>query len=301
MSPLPSVLSPLELLRLSPAEADRLLGDLERSVPVRAPLVEIPEEVAAEAIVFGDSHGDWRSTEETVRRFEGSGSVLVGLGDYIDRAPEDCGEGSIANALLLLQLAAAYPERVYLIQGNHEMTRRIPVLPHTLPREVDALWGPDRRRYDRLLGLLERGPIAAYTRSGAYLAHAGFPRSELGPVWTEAYRNPDLDRLAEVGWAECAASEVRRGAAPPWDARDLERFLQASGLAVVLRGHDPDLTGRPLYHDRVLTLHTCRVYERYGGVLVAHLPLRGAVRSVADLRVEHLPTEGRTFPRPPRA
>ena len=290
--------SPSELLRLSAAEADDLLEHLERWVPVRSPLVEIPAGTAEEAVVFGDSHGDWRSTEEVVLRYREGDRCLIGLGDYVDRAPEDCGAGSVANGLYLLGLAAQSPGRVFLIQGNHEVVRRIPAVPHNLPEEVDELWGPDSTRYDRLLGLFERGPLAVTTSNGAYLAHAGFPRGKLPDPWTAAFESPDDERLAEITWAECDASRVRRGAALPWGERDLEQFLRATGLRIMLRGHDPDLTGRPVYGGKCLTLHTSRIYERYGGVIIAHLPLRSPLRTVADLSIEHLSTEGRSYPVP---
>ena len=291
-------LSPSDLLSLSSTEVDGLLDSLERQVPVRPPLTELSAGTAEEAIVFGDTHGDWRSTEEAVRRYRDGDRLLIGLGDYVDRAPDDCGAGSVANALYLLGLAAEAPGRVYLIQGNHETVRRIPALPHHLPDEVDELWGPASTRYDRLLGLLERGPLAVVTSNGAYLAHAGFPRGRLPDPWSKAFTSLDEDRLAEITWAECDASRIRRGAALPWGRRDLDHFLDATGLRLVLRGHDPDLNGQPLYGGRCLTLHTTRIYERYGGVTIAHLPLRSPLRTVADIPVEHLPTEGRSFPVP---
>ena len=298
MIPDPKVLSPEAILRLSAEEADALLDRLERHVPSRAPLVEIPASAGDELIVFGDTHGDWRSTEEVTRVYRAGDRALVGLGDYVDRPPDDCGAGSVANALFLLQLAAVRPDRVFLLQGNHETVRRIPAIPHQLPEEIDELWGPESSRYDRLAGLLERGPLAATTPNGAYLAHAGFPRGFLSEPWTKEFESVDDDRLSELVWAECDASKIRRGAAVAWSARDLDRFLAASGLKVVLRGHDPDLTGLLLYAGRCVTLHTTRIYQRYGGVLLARVPLQRPLRSLVDVTLEHLPTEGRSFPAP---
>jgi hypothetical protein len=62
-----------------------------------------------------------------------------------------------------------------------------------------------------------------------------------------------------------------------------------------LRGHDPDLTGRPLYDGHCLTLHTCRVFERFGGVIVGRFPLGRPIESTRDVLLEHLPTEGQHF------
>jgi hypothetical protein len=273
--------SPSAVLDLSPADADALLDRLEGEVPVRPPYLELPSQPGGVAFVFGDSHGDWKSTTEVVRAFEQAGPTgfLLGLGDYVDRCPADCPHGSVANALYLLMVAAQHPDRVALLQGNHETVRRIGAFPHDLPEEVGSLWGPSGSRYDRLMGLLERGPLAA-SAAGAYFAHAGFPIRGCPARWTDAFPPRDDAALSEIVWAECDASSVRRGAAPAWDERDLERFLRASGLSTVWRGHDPDLTGRPLYHGRAMTLHTTRYYEEYGGVLYAEVPLDRRLASV---------------------
>jgi hypothetical protein len=291
--------NPEEVLAWSPEEADRRLDFLERKVPVHPGFVELPSQGFPEAIVFGDTHGDWRSTLEVGKMFarkEGGPRCLVGLGDYVDRHPSDCETGSVVTAFLLLGLAGRYPDRVFLLQGNHETTRRIPTLPHTLSEEVDELWGPEVERYNRLVALLERGPFAAASTSGAYFAHAGFPQGPLRAAWRLRFDDLDDEQLIEIVWAECDASRGRRGISEPWTAKDLDQFLSQAGLAIFLRGHDADLAGRPLYDNRCLTLHTTRIYERYGGVLLAHVPLDHPVSTLADIRVEHLATEGRTFP-----
>lgn len=290
---------PGRLAERSAEELDALLTDLEARVPRHPPLVTIAPPGAAQAVVFGDSHGDWRATGELGDRFLRDPTVqtLIGLGDYIDRPPEDCPHGSVVNALYLLGLAAEHPDRVFLLQGNHELARRLGVRPHTLPRELESRWGASSDRYDRLMALLERGPLLARTASGAYLAHAGFPRPGRGGRIDRLPDPPDEPTLLEVTWAEADAARSRRGAARPWTGRELDQFLGINGLSVMLRGHDPELTGRPLYGDRCLTLHTCRLYERYFGVVAARLPLSDPVRSVREIELRHLEVEGRRFDR----
>jgi Calcineurin-like phosphoesterase len=296
-----SVPEPEEILALDPAGADALLTDLEARVPKHPPLVRPSGVGLREALVFGDSHGDWRSVREVERRFSSGGvaRLLVGLGDYVDRAPDDCGEGSVANALHLLALAASHPDRVFLLQGNHEAARRIPASPHHVPEEVAALWGDDRVRYDRLMALLERGPLAAVIPGGVFCAHAGFPMVGSQMEWARAFESLDEGREMQLLWAECDVSRNRRGAGTPWGGRDLERFFRATAFRVFLRGHDPDITGEPLFDGRCLTLQTTRLYQRFGGVIIARLPLGYPIESLRDVVIEHLPSEGQTYP-PPR-
>ncbi len=293
------LLRPETVLASSPEEADALLDRLEREVPVRPGVAELPTRAGGEAVVFGDSHGDWRTMLEVRRGFlsgDAEHRCLVGLGDYVDRAPNDCGPGSVVNALLLLDLVAQFPDRVVLLQGNHETVSRIPVLPRSLPEEVDELWGPEAERLTRLTALLERGPLAAVSSNGAYLAHAGFPRRNRPTAWRRLLEEPDEETLIDIVWVECDAARSRRGVGPPWTEPELVDFLRAAGASIFLRGHDPEIMGRPLYGGRCLTLHTTRVYERYGGVLLGRFPLDRPVRSVADVVVEHLPTEGHSYP-----
>lgn len=282
-------LRPDAIEAMEPKEIDSLLSRLDPAVSSEPALVRVGPTETPLMTVVGDTHGDWRSTEEAMRWFLQSPSdrAFVGLGDYVDRAPRDCPGGSAVNALYLLSVKAAYPDRVFLIQGNHEAARRVPVTPHTLPEEMAELWGEDRRRYSRLMGLLERGPLAGYTSSGVFLAHGGFP-SRLASPWTDRFRTVDETLQVELLWRDVAASRTDRGLTAPFDERALDEFLKTTGLRVFLRGHDPGVVGRPLYRDRCLTLHTSRLYERYGGILTARVRLDRPVNSLRDIEVIRL-------------
>ncbi|MCI4323156.1 MAG: metallophosphoesterase [Thermoplasmata archaeon] len=298
-SPLPERwLTPEAIHGLSPEEADHLIDQLEAAVPVSPGLVRIPGAPLEEAIVFGDTHGDWRSTVAVARRFLESPETrcLVGLGDYVDRSPTDCENGGVLNVLYLLGLRAVFPDRVILIQGNHETVRRLAVVPHTLPEEVDDLWGPEVERYQRILGLLERGPLAAVTSSGVYLAHGGFPEIRRPEELNQGFEPADEDGLLHLVWQSPDASQIDRGLLPPFTDKSLRQFLKLASASLFLRGHDPDVVGRPLYGGHCVTLHTSRIYERYGGVLLARVPLNRPVLSSQDISLEHLETEGKEFP-----
>ena len=286
-------LTPEAIAQLDVAEVDSLIDRLEREVPHRSAFASLDRASWERALVFGDSHGDWRAVAAVVDRFAagGEGTVLVGLGDYVDRTPGTLPHGSAVNALYVLSVAAQYPDRVFLLQGNHETVRRIGVVPRSFPEDLAGLWGDSVPRYERLVRLLERGPLAAATPSGAYLAHGGFPRGALPHPWTDAFSKIDDQRLEELVWSECAASVIRRGVIPAFTEAELDRFLEESGLSVFLRGHDPDLAGRPVFRNRCLTLHTTRVYARYGGILFATVPLHRPIPDLSGVNVECLPPD----------
>ena len=286
-------LPPDRIQALSGAEVDQLLSELESAIPASPPLARIGSATAELLDIIGDSHGDWRSTAAATAKFVRApqSRAFAGLGDYIDRAPSDCPGGSAVNALYLLSLKAAHPDRVFLLQGNHEAARRIELTPQTTQEEMADRWGPDDRRYSRLMGLLERGPLAAYTDSGVFLAHGGFP-PDLPGHWQDRFQKIDDPLVMDLLWRDIAVSSVDRGHSPAFTEADLSRFLQATGLSVFVRGHDPRVVGQVLYGDRVLTLHTSRAYRRFGGILVAHAPLARPVRKITDLEVEALTVDG---------
>lgn len=287
--------SPEAIERMEAHEVDELLARLDPQISSESALVRIQPPAANALAVIGDTHGDWHSARAAMDWFLEAPDErgFVGLGDYIDRAPPDSPAGSAVNALFLLSAKALFPDRVFLLQGNHEAARRIPVEPHTLPQEMEAHWGDDRRRYSRLMGLLERGPLAGYTPGGAFLAHGGFP-SRLTDPWTDRFRLVDETLLVELLWRDVEASHLDRGLSPPFDEPALDAFLHGTGLRLFLRGHDPNMVGQSLYHDRCLTLHTSRRHERYGGILTAHVPLDRPVRSTRDIEVVRLrPTSDR--------
>jgi hypothetical protein len=285
--------APESIEQMEAREIDELLSQLDPQITSESALAHVRPTGAKTLAVIGDTHGDWRSAQAAMKWFLDAPSerAFVGLGDYVDRAPRDCPAGSAVNALFLLSVKAAYPDRVYLLQGNHEAARRIPVQPTTMPDEMAARWGEDRRRYARLMGLLERGPLAGYTSSGVFLAHGGIP-SGLTTPWTDRFRTVDETLLVELLWRDIAASRTDRGLSPPFDEADLDRFFAQTGLTLFLRGHDPHVVGQSLYHDHCLTLHTSRTYASYGGDLEARVPLDRAVQSTWDLEVVHVSTPG---------
>ncbi|MEM0129124.1 MAG: metallophosphoesterase family protein [Thermoplasmata archaeon] len=278
---------------LSPSQVDAELDRLEREVPTHPPLERAGLSPCTKARVFGDTHGDWSSLLWALDgAWDDPETLLIGLGDYVDRSPPDCPQGSAVAALFLLELVAERPDRLLLLQGNHETVDVIPVHPRSFEEEVYARWKGGPRRAARLGALLRRGPLAACTDSGAYLAHAGFPRPPLPVPWTRALDAPGADRTEEITWADCEASSARRGGLPPFGEEDLRRFLDAAGLSVFLRGHDPDLTGRVLWGNRLVTLHTTRVYARFGGIVAAEIPLDHPIHDLGSVRILRRPIPG---------
>lgn len=284
-APLP--LDPPSIPLLPPEEVSELLETFLSQVPGRS-FCEVPSQPGRKALVFGDTHSDWPTVQALARRAlqDPAGTWLMSTGDYVDRAPPELPFGSVINALYLLSLRLAHPDRVVLLRGNHETQRQLPILRNEVVDEARSLWGePGGGIGDRILDAFDHLPLAATTESGAYLAHAGFPRERGKGGWKAALEKGGLQVLEEVVWNDLAVSSYAGGRGleiPPISERETIEFLREADLAVFLRGHDPTEAGRARYLNRVLTLHTSRVYD-WAGLHVAEFPLDGALRDLRDV------------------
>lgn len=248
----------------------------------------IGEVAGHSALVFGDTHSDWPTVQQLATRALASEEKLgwlMATGDYVDRALPELPWGSVVNALYLLSLQLARPGRVILLRGNHETQRLIPILREEVVDEARQLWGRASRVGDRIDDCFDRLPLACETASGVYLAHAGFPRGGDPGSWRARLARPSVETLEQTVWNDLSVSSFAGGRGldlDPITESETLAFLDENHFGVFLRGHDPTEAGRARYHDRVLTLHTSRVYD-WAGLHVAEVPLHGEVRDLRDL------------------
>ncbi len=269
-------LDPLSIPALAETDVLEALDWMVPALPGR-PLMDVPDTPGARAWVLGDTHGDWPTAkallEQRVLR-RGSRDRALLLGDYVDRTPAGLPQGSLVNALFLLSLNAALPERVHLLRGNHETQRQIPGVLREAHLEAQELFGAGTPVGERLEDAFGKLPLAARLESGYYLSHAGFPRGSEGR-WRERFQREDEELLFQVVWNDVEGSPVagKRGIPlSPFTEPETEAFLKAAGARLFLRGHDPYLAGQYRFHGRVLTLHTTRVFA-WAGLWVASVPL----------------------------
>ena len=284
-------IDPVEVSGWDEAHALELLDRWESAIPRRS-LAEVPERQGGQAVVLGDSHADWPTTRWLAERFLLGGESVAGffaLGDFVDRTPARLPQGSLRNALFLLSLQAAHPDRVVLLRGNHETQRQIPGTMRDVLSESTELFGTPTVG-DRIEDLFDRLPLAALTASGVYMAHAGFPFPSEGE-WREALRAASVRTLEQVVWNDVEGSPTCGGRGilqEPIREGHLKEFLARSGSRVLLRGHDPAVAGRFFYGGRLLTIHSTRVYAS-AGLTLAKIPLDATVPTLTGGHLVRLP------------
>jgi predicted MPP superfamily phosphohydrolase len=101
-------------------EANRILDTTKkREYNVKNKLAVLPPD--REALILGDFHGDFKTLRNILSKtrfldkIEEDGNLLVCLGDYIDRGPQQ-----IEVLHFLLKSLISHPDNIVLLRGNHE-------------------------------------------------------------------------------------------------------------------------------------------------------------------------------------
>ncbi len=249
-------------------EAMSFLGAVEAKLS-REPQVK---RVKGKVVFIGDTHGDFDSSKEVLRKFKDH--KLVFLGDYVDR-----GKKQIENANFLLAHYYKDPDRVILLRGNHES----PVVNlnygfmETLYHTYGSEWPFLFMRYNEVFANL---PYAAEV-SGLLALHGGIaeglesvkqirklPKKDMIPsdkiafqlLWNDPYEGIE-------GFGE---NYSRGGGTKYYGRKALESFLKSNGLKGLVRAHEayPDgyawlfdgETGIEGMESILLSVFTCRYY-----------------------------------------
>jgi len=226
-------------------------------------LVHLPP--IGEAIIVGDLHGDLKSLEHILdesRFYEkasnGEKIHIIFLGDYGDR-----GSYSPEVYHVVLGLKILFPEKVILLQGNHEGPADLLAYPHDLPYHLQRKFkGEWRQIYVELSDLFRMFHTAVIVDQKCLMLHGGVPSKAKG-IEDLAYayqKHPAETHLEEILWSD--PEEGIKGTLPsPRGAGRLfgedvtSAFLNLLGVKFLIRGHEPAVNGYMISHaGRILTL-----------------------------------------------
>ena len=250
-----------------------LLHDAEQIFDSQPKLIEFPKE--GYAVFVGDTHGDLEATETVLDRYlPDNDYTLVFLGDYVDRGPS-----SMDNIDTLLKAKADHPNRLYLLQGNHEAPEML-----GSPREFwDSLSPDERIIYGRVLGKL---PYAALGR-GLIGLHGGLPDVEsmqdMGSI------KPGSDNWERITWGDFRAFSkgdylgISNHGRPEFGMAYFNRVMKKLGKNVLIRSHQPGAAGT-MYNNRCLTLFTSKAYLPERTIAVTDLGKEAKSANDLDVR-----------------
>jgi len=237
-------------------------------------------ELDGNVVFIGDTHGDFETTKVIVHRFFDM-DHLVFLGDYIDREPIKW--GSIYNITYLLILKICYPEKIFLLKGNHECNYAIPCFPYEFEGEIIQRFGSSKL-HDKYVEAFSAMPLMVQANN-VYAAHGGILKGADLERLRKVEKN-DIQAIESIVWSDPKISPTFRGAGDPFNEEELKEFLNKIKANLFIRGHDYNTLGTAIYGDKCLTIFSSRRYKEMGnkGILVA--TTEKEISNLNDLTVE---------------
>lgn len=224
-------------------------------------------ELGGKILIAGDTHGDVVVTKAIIKKFfEERHDHVVFLGDYIDRAPSDIGS-SLPNINYLLSLKEKYPNKIFLLKGNHEVNYAIPCFPYEFESEVEHEYPGMHEKY---VNAFRQMPLMARAHN-IFMAHGGIVKGFDIHALKKLDKN-DIYALEAITWSDPVISHTFRGAGYPYDEKELKDFLEGIGAKFFIKGHDYHTLGILIY-EKCVTLFSSRRYAGMGngGILVAEI------------------------------
>lgn len=213
--------------------------------------------------IVGDIHGNLKDLLRIISpHIYNSNSKFLFLGDYVDR-----GGFSLEVVTLLYCLVLKFPNRFYLIRGNHEVLGI---------SKVNGLYSDCLFSYgtmDLVAPIYESFsylPLAAIVSGNILCIHGG-----LGPTFNyidqlKNYQRPikELtdDTLSDLLWSDpnSMAStylDSPRGRGRLYGAVAINQFLKANNIRLIVRGHQCVENGIEYFHDTVVTVFSSSFYN----------------------------------------
>lgn len=233
-------------------------------------------EVSAPINICGDTHGQYA---DLLRLFEMGGlppnSNYLFLGDYVDRAKQ-----SIEVIALVLCYKIKYPEKFFLLRGNHECA--------SLNR-IYGFYDECKRRYSVKLWRVFADcfncmPIAAVVEDKIFCMHGGLsPDLErLGQIFDIERPTdvPDDGLLCDLLWSDPDSQVLgwgynARGVSYTFGHDVIEEFLQKYDLDLICRAHQVVEDGYEFQANRKLVTifsapNYCGEFDNAGAMMIVN-------------------------------
>jgi hypothetical protein len=275
----------------------------------------LPENYQEKEIFFvGDLHGDIGALDralDLVQFFSADGRegpCLLFLGDYGDR-----GLTTLAVWMRVIWLKAQYPERVFMLRGNHEDMLEARIRLTDYDQDLPAMGLPVTRYWDtfaalyhilegvvgNILMFCEYLPSIAVLPDGMFAVHGGvLPRRRDGDGWkgsADDLKHLQIDGLTDLRkprvqllmrWADpvdeddmdlCwSAYQGKVGARLTSSKADFLQFSEKTGLDRFVVGHGhPEEGHRSLYGGKGMMLDTSRATTGNALAIGRHIPGKG--------------------------
>ncbi|XP_060653197.1 serine/threonine-protein phosphatase alpha-3 isoform-like [Drosophila nasuta] len=221
-----------------------------REVMLReSPLLELQAPIN----ILGDIHGQFTNL---LKYFKMAGfppqSNYLFLGDYVDR-----GKQSVETLTLLLAYKVRYPDKIFLLRGNHESS--------SLNR-IYGFYDECKRRYTIKLwrcfvDCYNCMPVAAIVEQNIFCCHGGLSPSLFTMDQIRTIKRPceipDQGPLCDLLWSDPDVRTIGwglndRGVSYTFGADTVSSFLNRHGFSLICRAHQVVEDGYEFFAKRQL-------------------------------------------------
>ena len=206
---------------------------------------------AKKLIFAGDTHGDLQVSRQIIKEYLKPGSILVFLGDYVDRGP-----ASKENLEFLLEKKKHFPKQLILLMGNHE---GYPIHRFYPADFWENLSVKEEQKYRKILTKL---PLAF--SFGPIIALHGAP-PQLESLDEINQIRPDDNSWRQICWGDLSEEKGwylgSFHGRPKFGRNYFYQVMDKLDKKILVRAHHPSC---PTYmlDDRCLTLFTSSVYDK---------------------------------------
>jgi serine/threonine-protein phosphatase 2B catalytic subunit len=245
------------------------------------------------ASVVGDIHGQFY---DLLGMFELCGdpkdTQYLFLGDYVDR-----GDRSIEVLLLLYAMKINFPNKFWLLRGNHETKRMTSYFTY----KKECIQRYSEKLYNASLDSFKALPLCAVLNDQFFCIHAGissklwdledinkinrfkedFPSKGLlcDLMWSDPSEKFDEEQIKEEDIDSYYTFNSERHCSEFYSYKAIETFLNHNDLLSVVRGHQPQDSGYRIYKvnevtnfPSLITIFSapnyCGTYDNMAAVLV---------------------------------
>ncbi|KAM8713507.1 hypothetical protein ACLKA7_013772 [Drosophila subpalustris] len=210
-------------------------------------------ELKAPINILGDIHGQFTNL---LKYFKMAGfppdAKYLFLGDYVDR-----GKQSVETLTLLLAYKIRYPEKIFLLRGNHEsdsLNRIYGFYDECKRRYTIKLWRTFVDCYNCM-------PVAAVVENNIFCCHGGLSPSLFTMDQIRLIQRPcdvpDQGLLCDLLWSDPDVRTVGwglndRGVSYTFGADTVHSFLSRHGFSLICRAHQVVEDGYEFFAKRQL-------------------------------------------------
>ena len=242
------------------------------------PLLEKEEsmlELEPPIYICGDIHGQFYDLLRVFEIFKyPPESKFLFLGDYVDR-----GKNSLECILLLLCLKIKYPDKIFLLRGNHESAD----INRTFGFYDECKRKVSLKIYKKFCNLFNILPITALIGEKILCMHGGLSKDLTNINQLKLIKRPteipDKGLLCDLVWSDPDnlvskdfVENKERGISVCFSKEVVEQFTKLNNLDLICRAHQVVEEGYQFFADmKLITIFTApnymNIFDNNGGIL----------------------------------